>query len=232
MPAEHIQHVLFDLDNTLWDFSGNSRRILEKIFTDLSFQEKGVPGFHAFHEQYAFRNEYLWQQYALGNVTRDEVRQNRFYITLNDFGINNYALAAEAADYYIHHTRRQTDLLPHAREVLDHLYSRYTLHIITNGFDEVQFFKLENTGLRRYFDTVTTAEAAQSLKPNRRIFDHALNAIPAAPAHCLYVGDSPEVDGHGALNAGMEFIWLNPESRENAYGFREVRSLQELMHVL
>lgn len=227
-----LQHILFDLDNTLWDFSGNSRRILEKIFADLALQEKGVPAFDVFHEQYMFRNDYLWNQYAQGNVTRDEVRQNRFFITLNDFGINNYTLASEAADYYIQHTRRQTDLLPFTRELLDYLHSRYALHIITNGFDEVQFFKLENTGLRKYFDTVTTAESAQSLKPNKKIFDHALNAIPTAPDHCLYIGDSPESDGHGALNAGLDFIWFNPEARENIYGFAEVHALQELMGIL
>lgn len=229
---QQLKHILFDLDNTLWDFSGNSKRILAQIFSDLELSKKGIPDFPTFHDQYAFRNEYLWHQYGLGNVTRDEVRQNRFYITFNDFGVDNYALAAEAADYYIQHTRKQTDLLPHTIELLDYLQSKYQLHIITNGFDEVQFFKLENTGLRKYFDTVTTAENAQSLKPNKKIFDHALNSIPALPEHCLYIGDSPDADGHGAKNAGLGFIWFNPNNKKNDYGFTSVSSLKEVMEIL
>lgn len=227
--GSNIQHVLFDLDNTLWDFSGNSKRILAHIFADLQLTEKGVPDFESFYTQYMFRNQYLWEQYALGNVTRDEVRHNRFFITLHDFGIQHYALAAEAADYYIYHTRRQTDLLPYTREVLTYLSAKYRLHIITNGFDEVQFFKLENTGLRHYFDTVTTAESAQSLKPNKGIFDYALRSIPASPDACLYIGDSAEADGTGSTQAGLDFIWFNAERKENVHGFKQVHGLQELL---
>ncbi len=227
-----IKHVLFDLDNTLWDFSGNSKRILAHIFSELQLAEKGVPDFEAFYAQYMFRNTYLWEQYALGNVTRDEVRHNRFFITFDDFGIQHYALAAQAADYYIHHTRRQTDLLPHTRDVLTYLSAKYRLHIITNGFDEVQFFKLENTGIRSYFETVTTAESAQSLKPNVGIFEYALRAIPASPEHCVYIGDSADADGHGSTKVGMQFIWFNAERKPNTYGFKEVHDLNELLHLL
>lgn len=230
--SDNIRHILFDLDNTLWDFSGNSKRILAQIYADMQLSEKGIPGFEQFHAQYAFRNEYLWQQYGLGNVTRDEVRHNRFYITLNDFGIDNYALAAAAADYYIQHTRHQKDLLPHTISLLEYAVQKYKLHIITNGFDEVQFFKLENTGIRKYFDTVTTAENARSLKPNKQIFDHAIATIHTAPEHCLYIGDSPEADGQGATKAGMDFIWFNPNGKENVYGFKEVGSLEEIMGMI
>lgn len=233
MQQDHsIHHILFDLDNTLWDFSGNSKRILAEIYRDLELSKKGISDFGVFYTQYTFRNEYLWQQYSLGNVTREEVRHNRFYITLNDFGIQNHALAAAAADYYILHTRHQKDLLPHAIPLLEYAIKKYRLHIITNGFDEVQFFKLENTGLRKYFDTVTTAENAKSLKPNKKIFYHALASINTIPEHCVFIGDSPEADGQGATQAGMDFIWYNPEGKKNTYGFKEVRGLEEIMKLI
>ncbi len=227
-----LKHIIFDLDNTLWDFSGNSKRILAEIFEKFNLREAGIPDFDNFHQQYKFRNEYLWNQYALGNVSKDEVRLNRFYAAFNDFGINNYVLANEAADHYIYHTRRQTDLLPNTLNLLNHLKQKYQLHIITNGFDEVQYFKLENTGLKNYFHTVTTAEAANALKPNIRIFEYALHAINAEAAQCMYIGDSPEVDGHGALNAGMQFVWLNTEGRENKFNFPQIADLGELITVL
>ena len=229
---QKLKHIIFDLDNTLWDFSGNSKRILAEIFEKFNLQEAGIPDFENFHKQYKFRNEYLWNQYALGNVSKEEVRLNRFYASFNDFGINNYVLANQVADHYIYHTRRQTDLLPNAKALLDHLLPKYQLHIITNGFDEVQFFKLENTGLHTYFKTVTTAEAANALKPDIRIFKHALNAMQTEPQHCLYIGDSPEVDGNGAINAGMHFIWLNTEKKENKFQFEEIADLGELLDLL
>jgi putative hydrolase of the HAD superfamily len=227
-----LKHIIFDLDNTLWDFSGNSKKILGEIFEKFELQSAGIPDFENFHKQYKFRNEYLWNQYAQGNVSKEQVRLNRFHATFNDFGINNYVLANTAADHYIYHTRRQTDLLPNAIEVLNHLKQKYTLHIITNGFDEVQFFKLENTGLKSYFETVTTAEAANALKPDIRIFNHALKAMNTEATHCLYIGDSPEVDGHGAINAGMQFILVNTEGRENKFNYNQVTDLAELMELL
>ena len=86
---QQLKHIIFDLDNTLWDFSGNSKRILAEIFEKFNLKEAGIPDFENFHKQYKFRNEYLWNQYALGNVSKEEVRLNRFYASFNDFGINN-----------------------------------------------------------------------------------------------------------------------------------------------
>jgi len=227
-----ISHIIFDLDNTLWDFSGNSKKILQQIFADLDLESRGIPDFQQFHAQYAFRNEYLWKQYGLGNATKEEVRHNRFYITLNDFGLNDHALAAKAADFYVHHTSRQKELMPDALELLAYLNTKYALHIITNGFEEVQLFKLENTGLHTFFTTVTTAERAQALKPDKRIFQFALREIQAQPEECVYIGDSPDADGNGATNAGLHFILFDPENKTQDHNFKSVRSLKELMHLL
>ena len=228
----NIQHVIFDLDNTLWDFNGNSKRILAEIYTQFELEKKGIRDFEKFHTQYKFRNEYLWQDYAFGKVSREEVRLNRFFITLNDFGVNSYKLASDAADHYVMHTRNQKDLLPNALEMLDYLKTKYQLHIITNGFEEVQFFKLNNTGLMQYFSAVVTAESAQALKPDKKIFDHAVQLINTKPEHCLYIGDSPDADGLGSLNAGMHFIWFNPENKTNQNNFKMVNGLMELVGML
>ena len=227
-----LQHVIFDLDNTLWDFSGNSKRILKEIYDEFLLANRGISDFDAFHRQYKFRNDHLWHEYAHGRATREAVRLNRFKVTLSDFGVDDITLAYAAADYYIHHTRHQKDLLPYTIELLEYLKKKYQLHIITNGFEEVQFFKLTNTGIRNYFTTITTAEAANALKPDKRIFDFALNKIKTAPEHCLYIGDSPDADGTGSINAGMDFIWFNPELRTNKFNFNAVSHLKELTGIL
>lgn len=227
-----IKHIIFDLDNTLWDFSANSKKILKNIFHEFGLHERHALDFEKFFTQYKFRNENLWREYAFGNVTRDEVRFNRFFITLDDFGIKNYKLASDVADYYIMHTKNQTELMPHAIPLLNYLVKKYQLHIITNGFEEVQIFKLKNSGIADYFKTVTTAEAAQSLKPDKKIFDYALRKIQASSNECVYIGDTAEVDGKGAVNAGMDFIWFIQHETENNYDFRKVHSLAEIMELL
>ncbi len=229
---EDVQHVIFDLDNTLWDFSGNSKRILAEIYSMFELDKKGIPNFEKFHTQYQFRNEYLWQDYALGKVSREDVRLNRFLHTFNDFGLTSYVIANDAADHYIHHTRHQKTLLPDAITLLEYLKIKYQLHIITNGFNEVQFFKLNNTGLMPYFKTITTAESAQALKPDKKIFKHALELIQTDAKNCVYIGDSSEADGKGASNAGMEFIWFNPENKINENNYKQVQELAEIKEIL
>lgn len=227
-----IEHIIFDLDNTLWDFTGNSKRILAEIFSKFELDKRGIVDFEKFHDQYKFRNEHLWMDYALGKVSREEVRLNRFLVTLNDFGVNNYKLSSDAADHYVLNTRHQTELIPYTHELLGYLIKKYKLHIITNGFDEVQFFKMNNTGIKKYFTTVTTAESAQALKPDKKIFDHAIQLINTKAEHCLYIGDSPQADGVGAINAGMQFIWFNPEKKENIYNYNAVNNLSEVVDLL
>ena len=132
----HIRHIFFDLDNTLWDFSANSHRILYEMYQAFDLQEMGIHAFDSFHDQYRMRNSHLWSEYKLGNKTREEVRLERFQHTLYDHGIDNRLMAMRLADYYIENTRRVKDLVPGAVELLEELSAKYPLHIITNGFEE------------------------------------------------------------------------------------------------
>lgn len=222
-----ISHIFFDLDNTLWNFSGNSKRIVQEMYQHFNLTEKGIKDFDAFHKQYKFRNENLWNAYGNGMISREEVRLHRFLYTLDDFGVKDYVTASDMADYYIHHTRQQKDLLPGAVEILEYLRSKYALHIITNGFNEVQHFKLKNSGIDIYFKSVTTAEEAKALKPDKRIFEMAMAKTSAQADESLYIGDSPEADGAGALNAGMQFI-LFSENEQVPEKYRQIRKLEEL----
>lgn len=229
MPLKHIEHIFFDLDNTLWDFSANSRRILYEMYQEFQLVEMGIRHFDTFHAQYQLRNEHLWRNYKAGSKTKEEVRLERFQQTLYDHGIDNRLMSMQLADYYIENTRKVTDLVPGAIELLDYLSAKYPLHIITNGFEEVQLFKIKNSGISGYFRTITTAEAAGALKPDQLIFEKALMDAGASAANSLYVGDSPEADGHGSMRAGMSFIWFNYKKEPNRSNFQYVVSdLQEL----
>jgi len=233
MNTSSIEHVFFDLDNTLWDFGNNSKKILYSIYQNFKLDEMGISSFELFHKQYAFRNEMLWKEYKVGTKTKEEVRIQRFRHTLYDHGIDNNLMAHELADFYIENTKKVKDLLPGAIETLDKLSEKYILHVITNGFDEVQFFKIKNSGIDHYFKTVTTAEQAGVLKPEPAIFELSLKKARASARNSVYIGDSPEADGKGALNAGMNFIWFNYKGEENTYKFDYVvHGLQELTNNL
>jgi putative hydrolase of the HAD superfamily len=232
MSFKHIQHIFFDLDNTLWDFSNNSKRILYDMYQAFHLEEMGIRQFDTFHNQYQLRNEHLWRNYKTGSKTKEEVRLERFQQTLFDHGIDNRLMAMQLADYYIEHTRKVQDLVPGALEMLDYLSAKYPLHIITNGFEEVQLFKIRNSGIAHYFRTITTAEAAGALKPDNQIFEQALKSAGVRAENSLYIGDSPEADGHGSMKVGMSFIWFNYKQEPNKAKFTHlVNDLQELMTI-
>lgn len=229
MNSNNIKHIFFDLDNTLWDFSANSKAIVEKLYFDFDLPGRGIKDFAQFFLNYKQRNDFLWDAYRYGRKNKEEVRFERFYVTLYDFGIDNRSIAMQMADYYIQHTRYLKELLPGAIETLQYLNEKYPLHIITNGFNEVQFFKIKNCGLQDFFKTITTAESANALKPDRKIFEVALRDANALAHESIYIGDSPEVDGKGALNAGMQFVWFNHNANENQYSFeKKISNLSQL----
>ena len=121
--------------------------------------------------------------------------------------------------------------MPGAREALSLVQGRYDLHIITNGFEEVQRRKLRSSRLAPYFRSVTTAEAAGMAKPDPRIFSKALIQANADPSQSLYIGDHLFIDG-SASEAGMHFLWYNPSGRAENSPHRQIGHWAELADVL
>ena len=160
------------------------------------------------------RNSHLWSEYKLGNKTREEVRLERFQHTLYDHGIDNRLMAMRLADYYIENTRRVKDLVPGAVRLLEELSAKYPLHIITNGFEEVQDFKLVNTGLRSISDPSPQQKVQVSSNPEKDIRTCNASGWSRSFRKSLY-RNSPDADGHGSMNAGMSFIWFNYKKEQN-----------------
>ena len=95
---------------------------------------------------------------------------------------------------YLSRCPRKSNLMPHTLEVLEYLKVRYPMTIITNGFAEIQDIKMNSSGLIRYFDLVITSEQTGWLKPDRKIFDFAVQHARVSPAECLMIGDNPATD--------------------------------------
>jgi putative hydrolase of the HAD superfamily len=203
------KHILFDLDGTLWDFKSNSKDTLEDIYEKHTLSQKLNTDFETFHQQYYIINDVYWTRYGKGEITKDELRYGRFNQSFQYFGYENHELAKIINTEYISEAPYKTKLLEGCIEILEYLKTKYTLHIITNGFPEVQHIKLKNCGLLPYFQYLFISEEIGFNKPDARIFEHALKTINSQKEECLMVGDNWEADIIGAMNAGMDYVHLS-----------------------
>ena len=204
------RHLFFDLDHTLWDFDTNSRQTLEELYHALSLKDKGVHDFDLFHKNYLVHNDKLWDRYRKGYVKVDELRWKRMWLTLLDFKIGDEQFARDMGYRFLELLPTRNALFPYAVEILEYLKNKgYKLHLITNGFEKTQHFKIKNAGIDHYFIEVITSEGSNSLKPNKEIFDYAFQKTNALPEHSIMIGDSVEVDIQGAMNAGMDQVYVN-----------------------
>lgn len=204
------KHLFFDLDHTLWDFDANAKATLEQLHADLKLGDRGIQDLELFHKNYIVHNERLWEGYRKGLIKQDELRVKRMMLCLMDFNVANEELAREMSDLFLQLLPTRTIVFPDTIEVLQYLTDKgYRLHLITNGFEEVQHNKLKHSGLDKYFKEVITSEGSKSLKPNKEIFEYALTVTGAAVEASLMLGDSLDVDILGAMNVGMDQVHVN-----------------------
>lgn len=227
------KHLFFDLDRTLWDFEKNSEIALFKLFHELSLDE-AIDSFELFHSKYKKNNALLWKEYGAGRLSKENLRNDRFKITLEYFEINNPDIVNKISDGYVELSPQQTALFPHTHETLDYLKKEgYNMHIITNGFKEVQYIKLNKSGLDHYFDVIVCSEDVGQNKPSPAIFKHSLNSANAKAADSVMIGDDYEVDVVGAQNFGMYGILFDPENTFSHYQDQHrIQSLNELPGLL
>ena len=140
----------------------------------------------------------------------EELRWRRMWNTLSDFGIHDENLARQLGLRFLELLPTRKMLFADAVETLQYLKDKgYQLHLITNGFEETQHCKLRNCGISSFFVEVITSEGSNSMKPKKEIFDYALNKAKAMQHHSIMIGDSIEVDIKGAINAGIDQVFVN-----------------------
>lgn len=204
-----ITDVFFDLDHTLWDFDRNSALTFKKILkeNDVSVVLED------FLEVYVPINLEFWKLYREEKISKAQLRYQRLKNTFDKVGASvSDEIIHVLADDYIAHLSSFTHLFPNTVEILEYLVPNYNLHIITNGFQEIQDKKLVGSNIHRYFDQVINSEMAGVKKPNPHIFELALQKAKVAPKNSLMIGDNLEADIMGARAVGMESIHFNAHS--------------------
>lgn len=229
MKINNITDVFFDLDHTLWDFDRNSEMTFARIFQSSHPSIK----IKTFIDKYVPINQACWKLFQYDKISHQELRYNR----LKD--------SFDAIDYYVSDqeieviAQKYIDLLPEnnhlfdgAFEILDYLNKNYKLHIITNGFAEVQQRKIKNSKLYDYFHTITNSEMAGVKKPNPIIFEYALDLAKTKKENSVMIGDSLDADVQGALDIGLEAIFFNENNSPVGNNIKQVNHLLELKKYL
>ena len=227
------QHIFFDLDRTLWDFETNSHETLIELIDKYKLVEKGISSPITFINEYYTINDLLWEEYRQGKIDKEHLRFERFKRALDKYEIVDRKLIEDFGNDYVYLSPLKTNLLPHTEEILDYLKSKYVLHIITNGFEEVQHIKLKNSGIDHYFSEIITSERAGYKKPDKRIFDFSVSLADTQVEKSIMIGDSLDADILGAKNAGMHQIFFNPNEEDHSEEItHEISSLKELRDLL
>ncbi|WP_339884675.1 YjjG family noncanonical pyrimidine nucleotidase [Polaribacter vadi] len=226
----NIEHVFFDLDHTLWDFEKNSDLTFEKVFK----KQQINTDLNAFLEVYRPINLEYWRLFRDEKVSKKELRYGRLKKAFDSI---NYTISDDLIDTiaieYIEYLSDFNHLFEGTFEILDYLKDKYQLHIITNGFEEVQHKKMKSSKLLPYFDAIITSESVGVKKPNPKVFHHALKVANANQENSIMIGDSLEADIFGAINIGMPAIYCNFNNDVKASdSYTSITSLLELKQYL
>lgn len=207
--VKHYQVLFIDLDNTLYDFTGNSREAYRAVYSLLDYDQ----WFDSFEHYYSIYEEYnlqLWALYAEGKITKDKLNAERYAHPLRVMGVHDAEfVGARFWDEAMKRLPLGSRLMPHAREVLEYLRPRYRMYILSNGFTELQSRKMHSAGIEGYFDGVILSEDIGVNKPNPEIFYHALQVAGVDASEALMIGDNLEVDIAGASRVGIDQVYYD-----------------------
>lgn len=229
MKIDNISHVFFDLDHTLWDFDKNSALTFEKIF---SLNKIGT-NLDEFLEVYVPINLNYWKLYREEKIDKASLRYGRLNDAFKALDVEvKTSMIYRLSEDYIKHLSTFNHLFDGTIEILDYLKPKYNLHIITNGFKEVQQGKLNKANIDHYFKTVTNSEMVGVKKPSPKIFNHALEMARATPSNSIMIGDNYEADIMGALNSGFDAICFNYHKENLSDDIIEIHHLNEIKQFL
>lgn len=225
--------IFFDLDHTLWDYETNSRQTLDELYQHYNLATHGVPDADQFHQRFQQVNTQLWDLYDRGLIDSSVIRKERFKQILEAFNAYEPGLSQNISHDYLYSCPQKTHLIPHAIEMLTYLSGKYTLTVVTNGFEEIQHQKLKAGNIGSYFNHIVTSQRAGHKKPAREIFDYAMRANSVECHQVIMVGDNLATDIAGARNAAINTVFFNPDQRtHNDVVTHEIQHLSQLRELL
>ena len=228
---DDIRTIFVDLDDTIWDFTANSKVALKAVYE--RYQLDNQCSYDVFIKEYLLINEKLWSLYHHGKIEKDFLKRERFRASFERCGI--ICEYPERFDYdYLETIVTLKKVVAGAPKLLQHLKKRGSVNVLSNGFANLQFRKLQSAGLDRYIDLMVLSDDIGVTKPDKRLFDYALEKAKANAETTLMIGDNYDADILGAYNAGWKTIFFNRrgESIGNNVADLVVQSLEEIIPYL
>lgn len=215
-----MRYLLFDADETIWDFKATEDIGLKKVFSlyDIDYTEET---FNAYMEG----NILCWREYENGTLSLDELETKRWKLFFNKIGRN--VSASEAAEIFKDTLAHNGILLPGAGEFLESI-KEYPKSLVTNGISSIQRQRLRDTGIEHYFENIFISSEIGYNKPQKELFDYVFKAVGKTNRECIMIGDSEHSDIRGAVNAGMESIYINFSGKKCDIATWSVSSYTEL----
>lgn len=207
------KNIFFDLDDTLWAFSENSRDAFEEVYIKYNF-DAYFDSFNHYYELYQKRNIELWEEYAEGKVTKTELNELRFFYPLQAVGVHDLNLSKRFSEDFFAIVPTKKKLMPYTKEILDYLAPTYNLYILSNGFRELQSKKMKASGIDGYFKKIILSEDIGVMKPYPEIFHFALSATQSELRESIMIGDNWKADITGAKGVGMDQAFYNVDDRK------------------
>lgn len=229
-----IQHIFFDLDNTLWDHRKNAYLTIKSLFEKQEITLKYNIDFEEFHSVYHEINERLWENIRDGIIDKEYLRKYRFYDTFKHFDVDDEELSMFFEEHFLDKILNHNELVEGAEYILEYLKAKnYTLHIISNGFKEVTERKCILSGIDKYFQTITSADSVGIRKPKPEIFEYSLGLSDAKKDNSILIGDDWVADVVGAQNFGMDVIFFDVfNENKQEEGLKSIKHLLQIKNYL
>lgn len=227
------KHLFIDLDDTLWDTFNNNKESLKEVYDIYEFN-RSYASFEVFFDRWFPYNNHLWDLYRQDKISKQQLVTKRFEHMVEPMGITDPDFIQQLNKEFLQRSSSKSGLLPFALDILHYLQDKYTLHILSNGFREVQYKKMDNSGLTSFFDKIILSEDAGANKPSKDIFDYALSITSANREEVLMIGDSWEADIIGAHQSNIHQVWYNPHRLcpSDFTPTYEISNLKELQNIL
>lgn len=223
------RYLLFDADNTLFDFDASERAAFREMIDSI-----GLSYSDALYDLYHEKNALCWKMLEHGETTTRELRALRFAMLFDEANIHIGLTPAEVSAQYEKRLGRQNILLPGAFETVRALAQRYTLILITNGFANIQRGRFETSLIRPYFKEAYISEEIGHQKPERAYFDDVfVKENINDRAECLVIGDSLTADIDGAIGAGIDCCWISDKADTGGRCIQyHIQNIRELTNIL
>ena len=220
-----IRNVLFDLDDTLFDFHK-----AEKIALTKTLVHFGIDPTEETLALYSTINAAHWKRLELGELSREEVKVGRYRELFETIGVERDP--EEATAYYENMLGVGHYFIPGAPELLEELHGKYRLYIVSNGTAKVQERRIGSSGIAKYMDGIFISQILGANKPDKQFFDICFAEIPDfSLSETVIIGDSLSSDIKGGINAGITTVWFNPKGIENDNDIKPDYTIKELSEV-